>query len=107
MVHRLRALWRYSQDCLLGARGKWSIRWHCGCARGIRDRKRRRRIETGPAMSLFSEIEKTIERGFRRWTEKMFGPAQSDELLMMHRAILEEIESKVQTVSRGRCVFPF
>jgi hypothetical protein len=58
-------------------------------------------------MSLFSEIEKTIERGFRRWTEKMFGPAQSDELLLVHRAILEEIESKVQTVGRGRCVFPF
>jgi hypothetical protein len=58
-------------------------------------------------MSLFSEIEKTIERGFRKWTEHMFGPAQSDELLLVHRAILEEIEGKVQTVARGRRVFPY
>jgi len=34
-------------------------------------------------MSLFSEIEKTIERGFRRWTAKMFGEAKSDELLLV------------------------
>ena len=39
-------------------------------------------------MSIFSEIEKGIERGFRRWTERMFGPAESNELLMVHRAIL-------------------
>src|SRR3954469_13672501 len=58
-------------------------------------------------MSLFSEIEKTIERGFRRWTERMFGPAESNELLLVHRAVLEEIESKVQVVGRGRRVFPF
>jgi hypothetical protein len=58
-------------------------------------------------MSLFSEIEKTIEHGFRRWTERMFGPADSSELLLVHRRILEEIESKVQVVARGRRVFPF
>ena len=58
-------------------------------------------------MSLFSEIEKGIERGFRRWTERMFGRAQSDELLLVHRAILEEIDGKVQTVARGRRVFPY
>ena len=58
-------------------------------------------------MSLFSEFEKTIERGFRKWTERMFGPADSNELLLVHRAILEEIESKVQIVARGRRVFPF
>jgi len=56
---------------------------------------------------LFSDIEKTIERGFRKWTERVFGPAQSDELLLVHRAILEEIEGKVQTVARGRRLFPF
>jgi hypothetical protein len=56
---------------------------------------------------LFSDIEKTIERGFRKWTERVFGPAQSDELLLVHRAILEEIESKVQTVARGRRLFPY
>jgi hypothetical protein len=58
-------------------------------------------------MSLFSEIEKTIERGFRHWTERVFGPADSDQLLLVHRAILAEIETKVQTVSRGRRVFPY
>lgn len=58
-------------------------------------------------MSLFSEIEKTIERGFRKFTEKAFGPADSGELLLVHRSILEEIEGKVQTVQRGRRVFPY
>jgi len=58
-------------------------------------------------MSLFSEIEKTIERGFRRWTDRMFGPGQSDDLIIVHHAILEEIESKVQTMARGERVFPF
>jgi len=58
-------------------------------------------------MSLFSEIEKSIERGFRRWSDKMFGAAQSDELLLVHRAILEEIEGRVQTVGRGKRVFPY
>jgi len=58
-------------------------------------------------MSLFSEFEKTIDRGFRRWTEKMFGPAESNQLLLVHRAILEEIEGKVQVVSHGRRIFPF
>jgi hypothetical protein len=58
-------------------------------------------------MSLFSEIEKTIERGFRQFTDRMFGAAQSGELVVVHHAILEEIESKVQTVARGRRIFPF
>jgi hypothetical protein len=58
-------------------------------------------------MSLFSEIEKTIERGFHRWTERMFGPAESSELLLLHRAILAEVEGKVRIVARGRRVFPF
>lgn len=58
-------------------------------------------------MNLFSEIEKTIERGFRRWTERAFGPAQSDDLILVHRAILEEIAGKVQTMARGERVFPF
>ena len=52
-------------------------------------------------MRLFSEIEKTIERGFRRWTDVCSAQAESDELLLVHRAILEEIEGKVQTVARG------
>jgi len=58
-------------------------------------------------MSLFSEIEKTIERSFQRWTERAFGPAQSDELLLVHRAILEEIETKIQVVARGKRIFPY
>jgi len=58
-------------------------------------------------MSLFSEIEKSIEQGFRRWTERAFGPANSGELLLVHRAILEEIAGKVQTVARGKRMFPY
>jgi hypothetical protein len=58
-------------------------------------------------MSLFSEIEKTIERGFRHWTERLFGPAQAGDLITLHRAILEEIESRVEIMPRGRRVFPF
>lgn len=58
-------------------------------------------------MSLFSEIEKSIERGFRHWTERVFGPAQSGELLLMHRAILEQVESQVKTLARGQRLFPF
>jgi len=58
-------------------------------------------------MNLFSGIEKTIERSFRKWTDRMLGPADSDEVLLVHRAILEAIETKVQTVARGRRVFPY
>jgi hypothetical protein len=58
-------------------------------------------------MNLFSGIEKTIERGFRKWTDRMLGPADSDEVLLVHRSILEAIESKVQTVARGQRVFPY
>src|SRR5579863_5563284 len=58
-------------------------------------------------MKLFSEIEKTIERGFRRWTQRVFGEAESDELLLVHRAMLEEIEGKVQVLARGKRVFPY
>ena len=58
-------------------------------------------------MKLFSEIEKTIERGFRRFSERVFGEAESDELILVHRAILEEIAGKVQTLARGRRVFPY
>jgi len=58
-------------------------------------------------MNLFSEIEKTIERGFRKATERVLGPADSDEFLLVHRAILEAIEAKVQTVARGQRVFPY
>jgi hypothetical protein len=58
-------------------------------------------------MRLFSEIEKTIERGFRKFAERVFGAAESDQLLLVHRAILEEIETKVQTAARGQHIFPY
>ena len=58
-------------------------------------------------MRLFAEIEKSIERGFRHWAGRLFGEADTDQLLLVHRAILEEIESKVQTISRGERVFPY
>ena len=37
----------------------------------------------------------------------MLGPADSDEVLIVHRGILEAIEGKVQTVARGQRVFPY
>jgi len=58
-------------------------------------------------MSFFSEVEKTIERAFRKWTERAFGPVQSDELLLLRRAILEEIEGKIQIIQRGQRLFPY
>lgn len=58
-------------------------------------------------MSLFSGIEKSIERGFQRWTERLFGAAESNELLLTHRAILDEMETKIETLARGRRMFPF
>ena len=58
-------------------------------------------------MSFLSEVEKTIEREFRKWTEKAFGPAESDELLLVHHGILDEVGAKVQTARRGERIFPF
>jgi hypothetical protein len=58
-------------------------------------------------MKLFAEIEKSIERGFRKWTERVLGPAESNELLLVHRAILEEIEGRVETLAGGQKVFPY
>jgi hypothetical protein len=58
-------------------------------------------------MSLFSDLEKTIERGFSRWTERVFGKAEAGQLLLAHRAILEEILGKVTPAARGRRVFPY
>jgi FHA domain len=58
-------------------------------------------------MNFFSDVERGIERAFRKWTERVFGPVESDELLLVHRAILEEIEGKIQTVQRGQRLFPY
>ena len=58
-------------------------------------------------MKLFSDIEKSIERGFRKWTDRFLGPAESNELLLVHRAILEEIEGRVETLAGGKRVFPY
>jgi len=58
-------------------------------------------------MKLFADIEKSIERGFRKWTERFLGPAESNELLLVHRAILEQIESRVETLAGGKRVFPY
>jgi len=58
-------------------------------------------------MKLFADIEKNIERGFRKWIEHLVGPAESNELLLVHRAILEEIEGRVETLAHGRRVFPY
>jgi hypothetical protein len=58
-------------------------------------------------MSLFTDIEKSIDRAFRSWTQRAFGAERADDLVILHRAILEEIESKVQVLARGQRVFPF
>lgn len=58
-------------------------------------------------MSFFSEIERTIETGFRRFTERAFGPAQSDDLVLVHRAILEQVAGKIEVAGRGRRIFPY
>ena len=58
-------------------------------------------------MKLFADIEKTIESGFRRWTERAFGPAQADDLVLLCRAILEQVEAKIQILGRGQRVFPY
>ena len=58
-------------------------------------------------MSFFSEVEKAIDRAFRKGTERALGHAETDELLLVHRAILEEIEGKIQTVQRGKRMFPY
>jgi FHA domain len=58
-------------------------------------------------MKLFADIERNIERGFRKWTERFLGPAESNELLLVHRAILEQIEGRVETLAGGKRVFPY
>ena len=58
-------------------------------------------------MSFFSEVEKAIDRAFRKGTERALGHAESDELLLVHRAILDEIEGKVQIVQRGKRMLPY
>ena len=58
-------------------------------------------------MKLFTDIEKTIERGFRKWTERVLGPAEANELVVVHRAILREVEGRVETLAGGRRVFPY
>ncbi len=58
-------------------------------------------------MSFFTDVEKTIERAFRKFTEHAFGPAASDELLLVRRGILEQIEGRIQTVQRGQRLFPY
>jgi len=58
-------------------------------------------------MKLFADIEKTIERGFHKWTERFLGPAESSELVLVHRAILEDVEGHVETLAGGRRVFPY
>ncbi|HTS61183.1 MAG TPA: FHA domain-containing protein [Candidatus Acidoferrales bacterium] len=58
-------------------------------------------------MSLLTEIEKTIDRAFRSWTQRAFGPERANDLVILHRAILEEILGKVEVLARGQRVFPY
>jgi hypothetical protein len=58
-------------------------------------------------MNLFTDIEKTIDRAFRSFARQAFGAERSNDLITLHHAILEEIESKIQVLARGQRVFPF
>lgn len=58
-------------------------------------------------MTIFAEIEKAIEGGFRRWTERAFGPSQTDDLVLIHHAVLEQIAGKIQVAGRGKRIFPY
>jgi hypothetical protein len=58
-------------------------------------------------MSLFSEVERNLDRRFKKWTEQIFGANQSDDLVLLRHAILDEIENHVQTLARGARGFPF
>jgi hypothetical protein len=58
-------------------------------------------------VSLFSEVEKALDLRFRKWTEKIFGPHRSDDLVLLRRAILDQIGSKIETIGRGERIFPY
>lgn len=58
-------------------------------------------------MTFFSEIEKTIERIFHRSTEKMFGKAEADDLLLVHREILRNVETRIERAQRDKAMFPY
>jgi hypothetical protein len=58
-------------------------------------------------MSLFADIEKRIDSAFRSFTRQAFGAERANDLVVLHHAILAEIESKVQILARGQRVFPF
>jgi hypothetical protein len=58
-------------------------------------------------MSLFTDIEKTIDKAFRSFARQAFGAERTNDLVVLHHSILEEIESKVQVLARGQHVFPF
>ena len=52
-------------------------------------------------------MKRTIERGFRSATERLFGQAESGDFVTLHHAILESVEEQVQVLAHGRRVFPF
>jgi hypothetical protein len=58
-------------------------------------------------MSLFAEVEKALDLRFRKWTERIFGPHRSDDLVLLRRAILDQIGSKIETIGRGERIFPY
>src|SRR6185436_12699642 len=57
-------------------------------------------------MSLLKETEK-LEEKVRQLIEGLFGKEAAREPLEIRRAILREIEGKIEPVSRSRKVFPF
>ena len=56
-------------------------------------------------MSLFSEIEKTIERGFRSATERLFGQAESGDLMLFFSdGVEDQLNAKEEDFTRGRVI---
>src|SRR5690242_1432500 len=114
MVHRIRSVRRHGRsrpNCLRCPYREWSIRWRvcgagCGGDRHRRSRPRTR-FEAGAPVTFFSDIEKAIERMFHRSTEKMFGKAEADDLLLVHREILRNVETRIERAQRDKPMFPY
>lgn len=59
-------------------------------------------------MSFLQNVEKLIDEKMRQWFSSAgSAPEQGRELIEIHRAILEEVESRAQSRPRGQRVFPY
>ncbi len=58
-------------------------------------------------MSLFRDLERSIDERLRRLFQSEAQPGQVREAVEVHRMILDEIEGKVQMLPRARRAFPY